>query len=49
MGVSKNKGETPKMDGLKWKTLFFNGMIWGKPMIFGNTQYVTARQVDNKY
>ena len=30
MGVSKNRGKTPKMDGLYWKTLL-KFMIWGYP------------------
>ena len=30
MGVSKNRGKTPKMDGLQWKTLL-KWMIWGYP------------------
>ena len=28
LGVSKNRGKTPKMDGLEWKTLL-KWMIWG--------------------
>ena len=35
MDVSKNRGKTLKMDGLKWKTIFFNGWFGGTP-IFGN-------------
>ena len=30
MGVSKNRGKNPKMDGLYWKTLL-KWMIWGYP------------------
>ena len=30
MGVSKNSGKTPKVDGLFWKTLL-KFMIWGYP------------------
>ena len=40
MGVSKNRGVSPKMDGENnGNPLFFNGMIWGEtnPPIFGNT------------
>ena len=39
VGVSKNRGKTPKMDGLQWKTLL-KFMIWGYPY-FGNTHVQT--------
>ena len=35
IGVSKNRGKHPKMDGWKsWKTLWTNGMIWGENSYF---------------
>jgi len=38
MGVSKNKGKTPKMDVFfSWETLLKLGLFGGKPTIFGNT------------
>ena len=32
----KNRGNTPKMDGLSGKKKLLELMIWGKPTIFGN-------------
>ena len=34
VGVSKNRGKPPKMDGLQWKSLL-KWMIWGVPLFFG--------------
>ena len=38
---SQNRGVSPKMDGLEWKTLFFSMEdLGGKPTIFGNIHLV---------
>ena len=34
---SKNRGFSPKMDGVEWKTLFFNGWFGGKNLLFSET------------
>ena len=36
MGVSKNRGKTPKMDGVQWNTLL-KLMIWGETPLFLET------------
>ena len=41
MGVSKNR-EYPKMDGLKWKTLWTNGWFGGKTHYFRKHLYLAS-------
>ena len=50
LGVSKNRG-TLNLDGLWWKTLFFNGWFGGYKPIFGNTHliYITTVFVTGKW
>jgi len=39
LGVSENRGFSPKMDGLQWKTLIKWDDLGGKPTIFGNIHF----------
>ena len=44
MGVSKNRGKTPKRDGLQWKNME-KLMIWGFSHIFGNSHILFIARV----
>ena len=40
MDVSENRGVSPKMDGLYWKSLLKMDDLGVKPTIFGNTHMI---------
>ena len=41
MGVSKNRGKTPKMDSLQWKTLLYKMEDLGVPLFLETPIYNT--------
>ena len=45
MGVSKNRGVSPKMDVFSWKTLFFSGWFGGKIPLFLETPTCQTKRV----